>query len=169
MTTGDGDSYFDGRVRSLQIVIVALVFGILAFAGVVGMLYAQGSVPSARGLDVISYAAVGFAALQLVVRQVLMRAMDAGARMKLLRTPAEATTMPLIDAYAARTIIGAALLEGAAFFFLVAFLLDGQPWTLGGGLLFAVLLAVLHHPTRDRVEHWVTAQQHRLAEERLAR
>ncbi len=60
--------------------------------------------------------------------------------------------------YQTRCILGAAPLEGAAFFQLIAYYLEGLPLYLGlaGGLL---VLLLLRFPTRHGVESWVTAQR----------
>ena len=64
--------------------------------------------------------------------------------------------------YPTRLILIAALLEGAAFFELIAYFLDGQPLYLGlaGGLL---VLLLLQFPTRTGVESWVATQREMVA------
>ena len=61
------------------------------------------------------------------------------------------------------TIVGAALLEGAAFANLVAFMLEGQVYSLilAALMLVGILLAI---PTRRRVEDWLEVQSRRIQE-----
>jgi hypothetical protein len=70
--------------------------------------------------------------------------------------------------YQTATIVGAALLEGAAFFLLVAYFVEGTSWTLPAALAVWLLLAWLHFPTRSSVEHWLTEQQDEARRERGA-
>jgi NaMN:DMB phosphoribosyltransferase len=156
----------EARVRALQITMAALIIGLLFFAGIDVVLQAQGKVPLVPGLEVISYVAAGYAVVILGAWLVVMRATASAARKKLLAAP-EVTTQRVIELYAGRMITGAALLEGIAFFFLTAYLIAGQPWTLAGGLVSAALLALVHFPTRRRVEDWVTATREAVEQERL--
>jgi hypothetical protein len=64
-----------------------------------------------------------------------------------------------------RTIMRAALLEGATFFLLVAYLLEGMDVSLIAAFLFIVRLVCLL-PTRTGVENWIDKQQLLLKEER---
>ena len=156
----------DDRLWALQIIIAALIGGILIFAGIDVVLYTRGMVPTAPGSDVIAYVAAGYAVAVLGAWQVVMRTMAAAARRKLLAAP-EVTTQLVIALHAGRMIIGAALWEGIAFFLLVAYFITGQPWTFAGGLVCAALVALLHFPTRPRVEDWVAATREAAEQERL--
>jgi hypothetical protein len=166
MTGPDEDGVLEQFLRGTRITIGALAAGALLFAVVDIVLWSQGRVPTVPGMEVISYLAAGYAALMLVGRSVVMRAASAVARKRLLALP-EVTTQKVLEVYGGRTITGAAFLEGAAFFFLMAFLIDGQWWTLAGGLAFAALLAVLHFPTRERVDAWADEQRQALEQEKL--
>jgi hypothetical protein len=60
---------------------------------------------------------------------------------------------PLVNMYQTRLIIGAAILEGAAFFNVVAYMLEHQPISLVvAGLLALTLLAQI--PTFGRLRNW---------------
>ena len=65
-----------------------------------------------------------------------------------------AATGKLFGVYQTKTIIGAAMIEGAAFLNLVAYLLEGNPITLGLGLGLAVVIAALF-PSPSRVANWI--------------
>ena len=74
-------------------------------------------------------------------------------------------TVRLAGLYQISMIIRLALLEGATFFQLIIFHLEGLQVSL---VLAIVLLAgiILLFPTRSRVESWIDKQQEKLDEER---
>jgi hypothetical protein len=154
------------QVRAYQIVIMALLIGILTFAGIALILWDQGQVPLAPGVWPLAYVALGFGGMILLARLVFLPAVTAAAR-KRLRADPDVTTAKLFGLFGSRMITGAALLEGGAFMFLITFLMLGAPWALAGGLGFGVLMAVLHFPTRERVEQWIARQREVLEQERL--
>jgi len=149
----------DQNVRTMQIIIGALTAGVLTFAGVAVALRASGPAPAGRDMAVVSYIAVGFGAVILVVHAVMMAVQGGAIRRRL--ADQGLTPAGLAGLYTARLIVGAALLEGAALFLLMAYLLDSQWWTLAVGLVFAGLIPALHFPTRERVDRWVEAQRER--------
>ena len=67
--------------------------------------------------------------------------------------------------YMTRTIVAAALIEGAAFMSIVAYMLEGS--TVALGLAVALVAGILlHFPTASRVVGWIEAQVRRVEEER---
>jgi hypothetical protein len=63
----------------------------------------------------------------------------------------------LVGVFVTRTIVAAAMLEGAAFMSLVALMIEHQPWMIGvTGVL--VVLMLMQIPSRTRVEHWVESR-----------
>ena len=66
--------------------------------------------------------------------------------------------------YITQHIIKSALLEGAAFFNLIIFLIEGNPLSLLIGLLLAGAL-LAGFPTRDRIENWLADQIERMRTE----
>lgn len=131
-----------------KIIAGALVFGVVAFAAVVVVLR-LGRQP---GGTLISFVAVGFAAAMIVVRQFVLGI--AGGR---TGPPQPGPAGPLA-LYQTRMIIGLAILEGAAFFNCIAYLLEGRWWTL---LAVAVLVArmLASFPTRTRLRQWVADRE----------
>lgn len=135
-------------VRVAQIITGALVMGVVLFAGiavlVVGALDdpADGVIVSGMGA---AFAVVAFA-MHLVVPSMIARQ---------ARTY---DTMRLYGVYQQKTIIGLALLEGAAFFNIIALIIEHNWWSLAiaGGLVFWMLAMF---PTRTRVDQWVETQQ----------
>ena len=63
----------------------------------------------------------------------------------------------LLFAFQQKTIIEAAMVEGPAFFVLIAYLIVGQTWLLGLAAVLLVML-VVPFPTYERVEDWVKYQ-----------
>jgi uncharacterized membrane protein len=65
--------------------------------------------------------------------------------------------LALLDVYHIRTIAGCAMLEGAAFFCLAAYMIEHNP---AGLAVACVLMAtvLLHFPTRSRVAGWLEDQ-----------
>jgi hypothetical protein len=128
-----------------KIIAGALVFGVVAFAAVAVVL----RLGQAPGGSLVSSVAAGLAAAVVVVRQVVLGVM--GGRTGPSSMPGPIGALAL---YQTRMIVGLALLEGAAFFNIVSYIIEGQWWTL---LVVAVLVAFMlaAFPTRTRLRRWV--------------
>lgn len=142
----------DSRLRPMQIISLALPAGVVLFALVAVVLLGSLRQPPAGPL--ISLLGAGFAAMMVVARFVLPN---------LLFRPQvpEGETLDVDSAcniYQTRLIVALALLEGAAFFNLVALILEHHWWSLAiaGGL---VLLMLGDFPTRTRIQHWIETQR----------
>lgn len=66
-------------------------------------------------------------------------------------------TLGLVMIYQSQMIVSLALLEGAAFFNAIAFMLEGSPLSLGLALLLLGVMA-LWFPTRSGLESWLAEQ-----------
>jgi hypothetical protein len=78
---------------------------------------------------------------------------------------AEGAAGGLLALYQTRLIVGAACLEGAAFFVLIVYMLERSPWALCAAV--AMILGVAaHFPTRQRVQEFIDRQTALLEEER---
>ena len=104
----------------------------------------------------------------LVVRSSCQRIADgtwtSGHRQPHMRIP-ETDEGKLTAVFLTKTIIGAAILEGGAFANLIAFMLEGQVYSL----VLAVLLPVRHSarlPHTYRLSEWLDTQLRRLKEVR---
>ena len=161
---------FAGVVRTSQIIVAALAMGIVTF-GAVTMVLAEHE--EQAGGNVVTFCALAMAIASIPLSVLIPRSIVAGHRRRIAagaRKQADDTTSALKTdarqlgaAYQAKTIIGAALLEGTCFVALTAYLLEGQALTLvvAGILLLGVLA---HFPTPGRAESWLD-EQLRLVEE----
>jgi hypothetical protein len=116
-------------------------------------------------LPVLSFIALGTAAFLAVFSVVLPVFPQAAWRRQLRRQEQAAPRgLPPVserawwERYQTRVILQAAPLEGAAFFQLIAYRIEGLPVSLGvaAGLFICLLMLF---PTRAGVERWVAAQR----------
>ena len=115
MSESTEDSLPTAMVRSLQIVIGVLILGVVTLAVIAAIIRSQGPPANVPPVPMVSYIAVGFAVVMVINRFVLIPAIAKSGRKKLLAAPI-VTTKQLMEQYMSRTIVGAALLEGSAFF-----------------------------------------------------
>lgn len=144
------DSAIDPALLTCRIIAGALVFGVVSFAAV-AIVLRLGDPPAAAML--ISLIAVGFAAVMAVARQIVLSLFSGGTG-----ASEGGGTSGALALYQTRMIIGLALLEGAAFFNLVAYLVEGHWWSLAvtAGLVALMLSAF---PTRGRLTQWVADRE----------
>lgn len=137
-----------GRVS--QIVTGALIAGVVAM-GVVTWVTAKGDAPA---LPVVSLVAAGFSGITVVMRFVIPAIMVASQKGMLSGVAEQELPQKLAGLYQTKTIVGMALLEGAAFFNLVAYMVDKQVWSYGIVTALLVLMAVTF-PSQGQFESWV--------------
>ncbi len=155
--------YLAKSVMPMQIIVGALAAGVLTFFVIVLIVSREG-VPSEPFLTYIAlvFTALAFAGWILVPHLVASQARQSIATG---RTPYSAaqTVVPsevgavgqLAAVFQTRLIIANALLEGAALFSLIAYMLEGQYLCLGiAAVLVLVILSQI--PTRNRLEDWVS-------------
>lgn len=160
------------RLQTLRILHGALCAGVAVFLVIVLVLRLAGGMNKPPPIPLITYVAAAFTLIMLMVSFALPTMMEANWRRQLAPgkspfTGAQGAGMPAdpfsrwAGLYQTRLIVRMALLEGAAFFALIAYLLEGQPLSLGlaGGLLFAMLGLF---PTRAGIEAWVETQRSRM-------
>jgi hypothetical protein len=131
----------------LQIVVSAMVIGVLGFAGGAILIVLQ-KPPQGTTL---SYVAVGFGALTVILHAVVPAFVERAA---LANQPVGSGAESLLRVYFTRTIVAAALLEGGAFMSLAAVMIEHQRWVLGVAAVLLVLM-VMQFPSRTRIEQWV--------------
>jgi hypothetical protein len=168
---------FRRYLRTMQIIAVALIAGVVIFAGLALFLVWQrgalgqvnagaGELPPLTLVSVVFLIAAGTAGL-FVPRLILK-----GAAARLAKVPRDGYVMGVVHGKAvpisdagfllnARTsamIVGMAMFEGVAFYAGIAYLLQARPLALG--VLVVALAGLLSKfPTEGRVSAWLAEQQ----------
>jgi hypothetical protein len=158
MLTSDDREAVAAQTRALRIIIGSLLAGPLAFLTFVLTQPTEGP-PEKRSMAQI---AAGFAALQVVLAVVVPKIVGQQHRRAIVEGRPLSKDLPaptsdsqaLLGGLQMRRIIGAALLEGAAFFNLVAYQSERVPYTLAIVLLLLVGISMLF-PLRSFVEDWL--------------
>jgi len=168
MSPFSSETFARSVVRTVQIIVAALAMGVLIFASVT-VFQRMNQAPQQDAL--LAYLAVGFAVTALGMRSVIGGLTVANQRKRIaggtwsIDSRGAGSGLPtnvtdgdrLLFVFQQKTIIESALLEGAAFFVLISFLIVGQWWSLAvAGMLLMML--VVPFPTYDRVENWVRYQ-----------
>lgn len=147
----------DARIRVMQIIAGALIAGVVVFGIVV--VFALGALNQPPVEGTIKYMALGFIVLELVPFALVPTFVtgDSITRAQPGNRLLEGEGLAY-GPYQARMIIRFALLEGAAFFNLVAVIIEHHWWNLAaaGALAFLMLLMF---PTRTRVDQWIETQR----------
>jgi len=158
------------RLRAMQIIAAALIVGVLMFGGLaMYMVFAerQGQLPEGQ-LPVISLLALAMLVVNTPLAFFLPGVVARNGLRQMAATPraaadAQDDTIRLLTLRQTVMIIGLALLEGAAFLGLVAFLVEGQTFALAvAGVV--VILMLIQFPTEARVRSWIDFQAQRLRE-----
>jgi hypothetical protein len=196
MTNSESKDPVRAVVLASQIIYGCLIFGpipVLLIAYFIGPMLAgpqaaavQAGVPAGDLSDqtfkaILSYAAIGAAALAVLMSFILPKVISAaGAKSAAARAQpggnaGKAATLESIDEQRGRLlplfqtqlIIRAAILEGAAFFAAVMYMLTGN--LILAGVAIALLLVMLAaFPTRPRLDRWLEQQQERLRDAEFA-
>lgn len=147
------------RVRALRVIAVALVVGVLAFAGVAVALWVLKVAPVQPNAEppIVSYVAAGMLLLMAALSLFVPNLVASNAARQ--SPPANLDRLTaLLNIHQGKEIIGLAMLESAAFFSLVAFILEGRPWT--PALTAAALgLMMIRFPTTGKIENWIDSQR----------
>ena len=160
-TSGDLQSLgpkFDQQLRVMQIIAVALMMGVLMFLGVV-LVMTQGDVFGMQQPGLITIIAAGFAFI-MIVNHFVIPSIIANAQLKRLAgggtsdAEKEQRIASLASVYQVQLIVGLALLEGAAFFNLIA-LMIGKSAASIAVVVVLLSLMLLKFPTRTKVTWWI--------------
>jgi hypothetical protein len=164
-----------GHVRTMQIICGALAAGVIAFLVVVLVL--RGTPDPAAEPDVLTYVSIGFFLVILVVSMIVPRAILQSQLAQIARgtwkppqqLPAgydvSSESAKLLMAYQTHMIMRLAMLEGAGFFALVAYQVEGH-WLSLGVAICALALLLSQFPTRGRLESWAEHARSKMQEMR---
>jgi hypothetical protein len=168
------DRLVNDSVRISQIIVAAMVAGVIMFLGVVlfGLVKRQPEGPIQASS--ISYLAVAIFAggvllslivpKQMVNAQVTKLAAD-GLQYQSGPTKAHSAVdqdlVKLMPLFQSKTIVANAVLEGPAFFATYAYMFERQPFALAI-VVAAVALMLMTFPTRSKVRDWLESQQDRI-------
>jgi hypothetical protein len=162
-----------GHVRTMQIICGTLAASVVTFLVVV--LVINGPPNAAAQPGVMTCLSAGFFLVMLVVSMIVPRSIVQSQITQIARgtwkppeqLPPNYDVSPesakLLMAYQTHMIVRLAMLEGAGFFGLVAYLLEGHWLALGVGIAVLALL-LSQFPTRGRVENWAEHARVRMQE-----
>jgi hypothetical protein len=172
MLTEEERAYLARATRTMQIIVGALAGGVLSFLCVVLVLGQQQAGPP-LGESMLTYMSVVTAIVALVVAMIFPGIVIRGQRQAILAgkptlkagsiggpplPEAERELGPLVAGYQTALIVRSAILEGPAFFCLMAYLLERQTLSLvGAGMLLVFLLGGF--PTRSKVEDAIVSER----------
>jgi len=171
------------HVRVLQIIVGALVAGCVFFLVIV--LVTGGTAPGNVGNEcplIISYVALALLVAAIAARGIVpvvvvrvgrrniaqgtFSSTQASARDESQQSPSpERDAAMLLTLFQAKTIVGAALIEGVTFFMLIAYMIERYAPVLAAAVVLILVIAA-HTPTRSGVIHWVEDQLRLVDEER---
>ena len=156
--TGMQGPKFEASVRTMQIIVVALMMGVLSCLLVV-LLTTKGNVLGLNKPTLMTLIAAGFGFL-MIVNHFVIPGIISKAQLKqtasneLPEGGEESKQQHVVAIFQTQLIIGMALLEGAAFFNLVELMIDKSGFSLGIVILLMSLM-LMKFPTRDKVSFWV--------------
>lgn len=160
-TSGDIQSLgpqFDSQLRVMQIIATALMTGVLLFLGLV-LVITKGNIFGQGNPGIITLVAVGFAGLA-IVNHVVIPGVITKAQLNKLQSGGfgqqdfVGKDVWLLRIYQMRLIVALALLEGAAFFNLVAMMVENHLLAVIAVIVLLALM-VIRFPTKTKVIWWV--------------
>ena len=147
------------QIRTVQIITFALMQGVVVFAAVAWFI----SKSKEQADGVIVWIALAFAVFAVVMRSIIGGFLTGALRNGLDRTtwdelPSKKQNSRLIGQFQTKHIIECALLEGAALFNVVAYLIERNITSLivAGVLLFLMAMAF---PGGSKIDQWVDNQK----------
>jgi hypothetical protein len=158
------------RLRTIQIINLTLAMGVLFFLAIAVFLRQGGNMAPPPALPLITYIALAYAVVMLAAYYWIPNLVAVGMRKKMIQETDSAGRVQIqpagpdprwYDMYQTWSIIGSAILEGASFFLIMAFLLEGIWLSL---VAVAVPLGILatKFPTLDGIERWIERQRETL-------
>jgi hypothetical protein len=169
MSTANEPPDLSRRILTMQIIAGVLAMGAIIFMVIALIILGTGNGPPPPARPLLTSIGVGFTFVELLVFAIVPGRMVTGGRKGIAQGKSSygfATDEVgcLAGLYQSTMIVGLALLEGVAFFLLIAYLIEGELLSLViAGFLLALM--VLQFPQRSRVESWIEKQQEKLSEE----
>ena len=157
-------AYLDQAARTIQIIAFALIMGVVVF-GLVLLLGGIGA-QEPEETPIVSIIAAVFALVSVVAAPLVSKMVASGMRRSIFAgkeiNAGGSKLIPesvgevgvLAGVYQTQQIIGRAILEGAAFMNLMAYMMEHQTMSL----VFAVFLLIamfFNFPTREKLENWI--------------
>ncbi|MEZ6131949.1 MAG: hypothetical protein R3C59_25085 [Planctomycetaceae bacterium] len=144
------------RVRGMQIITIGLMMGTLSFL-TVALVINQAAIDGEP--DILAWMGLGFAGLIFLVHLVVPGIVTSAALNQvnseaLRKADDDGRFAMLSPVYQTRLIIACAMLEGAAFFNLVAYIVDKYVGNVIAAVVLIIMIAV-RFPTLSKVEFWV--------------
>ena len=155
------------RVMAMRIIVSALLGGLAIFAGI-AIAYRYTGHPEAPAQLLLTYVAFAYTGVMTLCSAVVPALMAANGRRQFLGSAEPIAESAWYGIYQTQLVVSAALLEGAGFLALIAFLIEGSRASLGLALFLFIMLA-LKMPSGPRIERWISNQQELLERERQKR
>ena len=180
MSTSDWRQQLHPRVRVLQIIVSALFLGCFSFL-IVAVLVAN--LNNAVNQIMLTYVGLVMAGMILGVWIILPGIIVSQGRKKIrsdLNLQAEQGSdnsteskvakenrevQALMELFQTKTIVAAAMLEGAVFFLLIVYIIEPSMFSLLPAITLMILL-IAKLPTTGRVTNWIEDQMRLVDEER---
>lgn len=140
--------------RNSQIIVAGLMTGLLMF-GVIAYSIARGKQPE---LGVISYLGAGMFAMNVVTGLAITRSVAAQSIQQIAAAPPADWRTALAPIYQRNQILSKALLEGAGFFNLIAYLIEAHWLSLAIVICIVTLMSVTF-PSQTQFETWAEQVQ----------
>ena len=141
----------DQNLRTLRIIIGAMLMGIVGFGVVAAVLVAGGSSSTAPGSAKVLLLVLAAVVVTEIPAYVAVRTVIMGNLRRNLsgQAPQESHLQVMIKGFQTLTLIGAALIEGPSFFAIIILLISGQ-WVATAAAVAGLLLLAVQIPTRDK-------------------
>jgi hypothetical protein len=149
----------------MRVIILALLGGVATFA-VISVLVGNNQ-PAPPNIPLVTYIAVAYGGIAIVASAVVPKLVTHAARQKIKRdSPSDVTFERWCDVFQTGLIIGGAFLEGSAFLFLVAYLVESN--LLSFLAVIPVAGLAMKVPSQSGVKQWIEDQQRLLEQEQAA-
>ena len=166
------------QARILQIIVLSMASGCLVFLLIATFLRQQNGAPP-PATPQLTYLMLILAGFALAARFIVPPLMVRAARYRLVvgglaaeqsplqpgASAKDVSAQALSAVYQTRTILAAALLEGATFLLIIAYLLEGVPAVLAIAAVLIIVIAA-HAPSPTRLTVWIEQQLRLMNEQR---